>query len=286
MQLPDVLLQVEVAAEAFATSGAGEGLLVVVCVHVEGQVVDLVEGLIADGALVLFLPAVRQLVVLVVSFLVEAFPAELAHKWFIPCVDPDVSVESRTSVERFSTLVAFVRLFLRVDDLVSAQRAGLPESFTAHLTYEGPGPRVHRHVSGKIVMRIKNLSTHFAGEIFGFSVRTATAAEFAVCLYAAFLSCQAVALLHYLVQLPWQMFLVWVLRCGQLVGAHTGQFGILQQQKSVVRRQRGLGLRAGEPVAGQQLRLLVRRVQVIEIVERATAGHGLVQDLRFYHPAP
>lgn len=67
MQLPDVLLQVEVAAEAFATSGAGEGLLVVVCVHVEGQVVDLVEGLIADGALVLFLPAVRQLVVLVVS---------------------------------------------------------------------------------------------------------------------------------------------------------------------------------------------------------------------------
>lgn len=130
------------------------------------------------------------------------------------------------------------------------------------------------------------LSTHFAGEIFGFSVRTATAAEFAVCLYAAFLSCQAVALLHYLVQLPWQMFLVWVLRCGQLVGAHTGQFGILQQQKSVVRRQRGLGLRAGEPVAGQQLRLLVRRVQVIEIVERATAGHGLVQDLRFYHPAP
>lgn len=48
---------------------------------------------------------------------------------------------------------------LRVDDLVSAQRAGLPESFTAHLTYEGPGPRVHRHVSGKIVMRIKNLQT-------------------------------------------------------------------------------------------------------------------------------
>lgn len=130
------------------------------------------------------------------------------------------------------------------------------------------------------------LSTHFAGEIFGFSVRTATAAEFAVCLYAAFLSCQAVALFHYLVQLSWQMFLVWVLRCGQLVGAHTGQFGILQQQKSVVRRERGLGLRAGEPVAGQQLRLLVRRVQVIEIVERATAGHGLVQDLRFYHPAP
>lgn len=77
MQLPDVLLQVEVAAESFATSGAGEGLLVVVRVHVEGQIVDLVEGLIADGALVLFLPAVRQLVVLVVSCEIRVY--ELKH---------------------------------------------------------------------------------------------------------------------------------------------------------------------------------------------------------------
>ena len=67
MQLPDVFLQVEVAAEALAAGGAGEGLLVVVRVHVEGQVVDLMEGLVADGALVLLLPAVSQLVVLVVS---------------------------------------------------------------------------------------------------------------------------------------------------------------------------------------------------------------------------
>lgn len=37
-------------------------------VHVEGQVVDLVEGLVADGALVLLLPAVRQLMVLVVTW--------------------------------------------------------------------------------------------------------------------------------------------------------------------------------------------------------------------------
>ena len=67
MQLPDVFLQVKVPAEALSTGGAGEGLLVVVRVHVEGQVVHLVEGLVADGALVLLLPAVRQLVVLVVS---------------------------------------------------------------------------------------------------------------------------------------------------------------------------------------------------------------------------
>lgn len=67
MQLPDVFLQVKVPAEALAAGGAGEGLLVVVRVHMEGEVVHLVERLVADGALELLLPAVRQLVVLVVS---------------------------------------------------------------------------------------------------------------------------------------------------------------------------------------------------------------------------
>lgn len=68
MQLPDVLLQVKVAAKALTAGGACEGLLVVVCVHVEGQVVDLMEGLVADGALVLLFPTVGQLVVLVVAW--------------------------------------------------------------------------------------------------------------------------------------------------------------------------------------------------------------------------
>lgn len=67
MQLPHVFLQVKVPAEAFPTGGAGEGLLVVVRVHVEGEVVHLVERLAADGTLELFLSAVCQLVVLVVA---------------------------------------------------------------------------------------------------------------------------------------------------------------------------------------------------------------------------
>lgn len=37
-------------------------------VHVEGQVVDLVEGLVANGAFVLLLAAVGELVVLVVPY--------------------------------------------------------------------------------------------------------------------------------------------------------------------------------------------------------------------------
>ena len=67
MQFPDVLLKVKVSAEALAAGGAGEGLLVVVSVHVEGEVVHLVEGLVADIALKLLLSAVGQFVVFVVS---------------------------------------------------------------------------------------------------------------------------------------------------------------------------------------------------------------------------
>ena len=40
-----------------------------------------------------------------------------------------------------------------------AQRAGLAESLAAHFAHEGPGPGVHRHVSGQVVVRVKNLRT-------------------------------------------------------------------------------------------------------------------------------
>lgn len=66
VQLADVLLEVKVPAKPFAAGGAGEGLLVVVGVHVEGEVVHLVESLVADTALELLLPAVGQLVVFVI----------------------------------------------------------------------------------------------------------------------------------------------------------------------------------------------------------------------------
>lgn len=76
MQLTDVLLEVKVPAEAFAAGGAGEGLLVVVGVHVEGQIVHLMKSLVADIALELLLPAVSQLVVFVI-----AWECEKKGKW-------------------------------------------------------------------------------------------------------------------------------------------------------------------------------------------------------------
>lgn len=66
MQLPDMFLQIKVPAETFTTSGTGKGLLVIVRVHVEGEVVDLMKCLAADGTFKLFFPTVGQLVILVV----------------------------------------------------------------------------------------------------------------------------------------------------------------------------------------------------------------------------
>lgn len=47
------------------------------------------------------------------TFLMESFPAELAHKRFVSRVDARVRVECRAAIEGFPALVTFVRFFLR-----------------------------------------------------------------------------------------------------------------------------------------------------------------------------
>lgn len=133
VQFPHVLLEVEVAAKAFTADAAGERLLLVMCVHVEGEVVDLVEGLVAHDTLVGLFHAVRQLVILVVALLVEALAAELADERLETGVDAHVRVQRRRPVEGLTASGALVRLVRRVDDLVPAQRRRLSESFAAHL---------------------------------------------------------------------------------------------------------------------------------------------------------
>lgn len=78
VQLSHVLLQVEVSAEALGADFALKRLLVVVGVHVERQVVDLMERLLTDLTLVSLLAAVGQLVVLVVALLMKTLPAMFA----------------------------------------------------------------------------------------------------------------------------------------------------------------------------------------------------------------
>lgn len=62
-----MFFQIKVPTKAFPARPARKRLLVVVRVHVEGQVVNLVKGFAADRALELFLTAVRQFVVFVIA---------------------------------------------------------------------------------------------------------------------------------------------------------------------------------------------------------------------------
>ena len=131
-----MLLQVEIPTEPLIAETTREGLDVAVRVHVEGKVVNLVEGLLADGALELLGNGVGQSVVLVVDLLVEPLAAEVTAEGFEALVDAEVRVEGGRAVECLATSAALVRLVRGVDDLVAAERARLTEPLPANLAHE------------------------------------------------------------------------------------------------------------------------------------------------------
>lgn len=87
-----MLLEVKVSAKALAADLAGEWLFVVVGVHVEGEVVDLVESFRAHCTLISFFAAVRELVILVIALLMEALAAVFADEGLISGVDSGVCI--------------------------------------------------------------------------------------------------------------------------------------------------------------------------------------------------
>lgn len=164
MQLPHVFLEVKVSAKALAADLAGERLLVVVRMHMEGQIVNLMKRFVANVALVRFLAAMRELVVLVVTFLMEALAAELADKRLEIGMYARVGIEGRTTIEGLAARHALVRLFSGVDDLVSAKGTRLTETLATNLADKRPGACMNRHVSSQIIMRIEHLAAFWASE--------------------------------------------------------------------------------------------------------------------------
>ena len=96
----------------------------------------LMECLLADVTLVCLLTRMRESVVLIISFLVEAFSAELADVRSISLVNPHVSIEGGASVKGLSASRTLVRFFRSVNNLMSAQSRGLTKPFSANLTYK------------------------------------------------------------------------------------------------------------------------------------------------------
>ena len=104
-----MFLEIKVPAEPLPAQMTREGFLIVVCVHVEGEVIDLMERFVTYRALKLFLAGVSEFMVLVVAFLMEALAAELTHIRFVAEVDAHVRVESAASVECLATGLTLVR---------------------------------------------------------------------------------------------------------------------------------------------------------------------------------
>lgn len=159
-----MLLQVEIPTKPFPTRFAGEGLLVVVRVHVKGQVVDLVERFITDDTLERLFPAVGQLVILIVSLLVETFPAVFANEGFVAVVNADVRVQGGRAVERFATGATLVRFFGSVDNLVATKGRRLAKPFPTNFADEGSRPRVDGHVSRQVVVGVEHFAALETGE--------------------------------------------------------------------------------------------------------------------------
>ena len=159
-----MLFEVEIPTESFATFFTCEWLFVVVRVHMKCQIVHLMESFAANVAFKRFLAGVRKAMIFIIPFLVKSFSANVANKWLVAGVYANMSVQRRWSVESFSTNVTLVGFFLRVNDLVPAESAGLPKSFSAYFALERPSSRMYGHVASKIVMRIENFATNFAGE--------------------------------------------------------------------------------------------------------------------------
>lgn len=93
MQLPHMFLQVEIPAKALAANFTGERFFVVMRVHVKSEIIDLMERLVADVALICLFSAVRQFMIFVVALLMKSFTAELADKRL------KIGVYSRMSVQ-------------------------------------------------------------------------------------------------------------------------------------------------------------------------------------------
>lgn len=93
VQFAHMFLQIEIPAESLVTHAARIGLLIVVGVHVEGEIVHLMEGLVANVTLVGLLAAVSEFVILVVALLMEAFTAEFTDEGFVARMDAGVGIQ-------------------------------------------------------------------------------------------------------------------------------------------------------------------------------------------------
>ena len=114
-----MFLQVKVSTKSFTTFLTGVRFLLVMCVHMKSQVIDLMKRFSTEMTLKCFHSSVSQTMILIVAFLVETFAAHVTNKWFVTKMNAHVRVQGGGTVKSFTTFFAFVWFVLRMDDFMS-----------------------------------------------------------------------------------------------------------------------------------------------------------------------
>lgn len=89
VQFSNMLLQIKVSTEAFPTGYTSKRLLIVVSMHMKSQIINLMKGFVANCTFILLFAAVRQFVILVVSWK-EMTRKKVSKKIFLPPRRPRV----------------------------------------------------------------------------------------------------------------------------------------------------------------------------------------------------
>lgn len=79
-------------------------------VHMESQIIYLMEGFVAYRTLKLFFSGMSKFMILIIAFLVETLATEFAHVRFVAQVNAHVCIESAASVKGLSAGLTFVGL--------------------------------------------------------------------------------------------------------------------------------------------------------------------------------
>ena len=169
-----MFLEIEIPAKSLHANLAVVWFLFIVSMHVEGEVIYLVERLRAYATFVRLLLTMRQSVVLIISLLVKSLSTHLTHPRFVSKMNAHVRVQSGTSIERLSTLFTLMRPLLCVNDLVSAQRARLTEPLPARFAHERTRACMHGEMSREVVVRVKHFSADMTRKHFLVGVCGAT----------------------------------------------------------------------------------------------------------------
>lgn len=134
----DMTFQITPPRKRNFTNFAPIGRVICVYVHVELQIGQLIERLLAQCTLVRFFTCVNEDMISQVALLVETFSAAIANKFFFETVSAHMGFQGGRSVERFLANVALVRFFLSVNYFMPTQRRRQTKTFPACTAHKRP----------------------------------------------------------------------------------------------------------------------------------------------------